>query len=356
MSDGKEGGENDQTSQAPSIATKFYTISHVDKELLKIKYEPYALVNELFRFYSLRYFISRGYEVPDKFLLMPESPFYGSLTWFYLAGKIIKENGFDKGKPARKLTQERAAEIINDLKKRELNADELHLAQAVLSKLDDPEFKTEMYRAVLPYLCCASDYIARVLPGRLHNLMMRLTLEASEYTSRRKAKELGLKVPSPPKAEAFLRGEVIKLNEEFMHFIERGGDRSRYSWTPKNCIGFSNKVDDLRPLWEFIIDEHEENEDGIQLYRKLMKSSRFQELSVNCNELTSGLIKKIPEYKKQREECLSSGNKKEARKLGDALTPLALACVHAARELHIPDHKPSTLLKKYEKGKKELAQ
>jgi hypothetical protein len=132
---------------------------------------------------------------------------------------------------------------------------------------------------------------------------------------------------------------------------KRGGARKRKDvWleTDKECAGFAQLVDSLRPLWTYLIKFFEQEGYDLDKQEAVRRTSKFRDLSHSFTEVPKKLINQA-----RRRENLKDNKEKIPRDI----QPLGLAFKHAAHEMKCPDkYKYDTLKKRYERGKRVLAQ
>jgi hypothetical protein len=111
--------------------------------------------------------------------------------------------------------------------------------------------------------------------------------------------------------------------------VRRGGDRkSEPEWREAETLKqYKRKVNELRPLWEFITKFYAENYDDEGWMNMLRESSHFKALSQDCHTIPPELLKRLA----------GKGSDKRERE------PLALALEHARRELTLPIRSSATL-------------
>lgn len=141
-----------------------------------------------------------------------------------------------------------------------------------------------------------------------------------------------------------------KIWQGILDLHKPGGDTtSKCPWGIERRRSFLNTTNQLKPLWEFIggfLKTKKLSEDSFGL---LKKEESYKTLSNGCNE---SFIKKVifRMAKLQIKDGRKSYEKRTLKR--QQLTPLALACDHAAFELGIhPEESPyssATLLKYYQ--------
>jgi hypothetical protein len=134
---------------------------------------------------------------------------------------------------------------------------------------------------------------------------------------------------------------VIKLHGS-------GGDTaSKYPWNYETCVAFVNNVDQLKPLWEFVLSFYKSKKASTDRFALLKREETFQNLS---NGSSQELIEKV--ISNMLSQLVSK--KSSRRRLS---SPLALACNHAAHELNVhpkdKPYSPETLIRYYQEIKRE---
>lgn len=148
----------------------------------------------------------------------------------------------------------------------------------------------------------------------------------------------------PPVSASDLRDEALERYRERLvrqYDITRGGaykadNRPRreptHDWkNEENQRAFYAKVEELRPLWKFVLDYFVRNEYDSGCTRSIKEDSRFNQLSKGCT---------VPD------ELLSTVFQRKSTRRSE-LWPLSFALKHAARELgiHKPDGQPFSVYK-----------
>jgi hypothetical protein len=129
-----------------------------------------------------------------------------------------------------------------------------------------------------------------------------------------------------------------------------GGDTtSKHPWDVKTCKDFLKTTNELKPLWEFILSFSRRKIGSADLLNLLKNEETYKTLSTGWNEsFVKEVISRMIAL--QTKSGKRSYEKKALKR--QQLTPLALACDHAAFELGIhPKDKPyssATLLKYYQ--------
>lgn len=141
-----------------------------------------------------------------------------------------------------------------------------------------------------------------------------------------------------------------KIWQGVLDLHKPGGDTtSKCLWDIEKCRLFLSTTNHLKPLWEFIMDFLKTKKLSEDLFSLLKKEESYKTLSNGCNESF------IKEVISRMTKLQIKGGKKSYEKKNlkrQQLTPLALACDHAAFELSIhPKDSPyssATLLKRYQ--------
>lgn len=186
----------------------------------------------------------------------------------------------------------------------------------------------------------AAAFIQRHLSRTLYKATAILVLNSYFY------------VLNEPMSKQILRGfsELLEFESrppDLPYHDGRGGARkpSGYFRTLEDFIRFTNKVDELLPLWKEVTKYFERESYDAGCVNSVKNLAWFKSLSKDCDRIPDDLLNRV--FKRQ-----SDG--------GDEFWPIAFAIEHACQELSIKkkngsSYTLSTLKQYYDRGKPLLA-